>query len=254
MTMKIRRGAAWVLGVGLSLALAPAGLQAQATTGNGTSSTAGAGGTGGGGGAAAGGSSAVATSAVNISQSTGLVQPMPILAITNSGASTSTTPSTSNPFYYTYGNPSSLGLPSIYATNLGPPTKYTATMGVGLYLNAATNSTSGAGSTTTNAGVGFSTQPTPRAPSYFTVLGEGLAPRQYSSKKLATDLNQRFANADSKYFNSRDKIRVDVADGVVLLRGQVASESERIRAEGWVRITQGVNDVQNLLQVVPAKN
>jgi hypothetical protein len=254
--MKIRRRAAWVLSVGLSLALTPSWLYAQggtATTGTGTGSTGATGGTGGTGGAAASGASAVATSAVNISQSSGLVQPMPILAITNTGSSATTTPSTSNPFYYTYVNPSSLGLPSIYATNLGPPTKYTGTMGKGLYITTVTTSNSTTASTTTNAGVGFSTQPTPRAPAYYTVLGEGLTPKAYSADKVSAELTEKFAN--SSYFKKGDAIQVQVAsNGVVLLRGQVATESERIRAEGMIRITRGVNDVQNELQVVPGKN
>jgi len=248
--MKIRRRAAWVLSIGLSLALTPSGLQAQgtATTGNGTSSTT-ATGTGGTGGT----SSAVGTAAVNLAAPTNLIVPVPILAITNTGSSATTTPSTSNPFYYTYANPSSLGMPSIYATNLGPPTKYTGTMGKGLYLNAATTSSSTTGSTTTNAGVGFSTQPTPRSPAYYTVLGEGLTPKAYAAGNVSAELKQKFAA--SSYFKKGDAIQVQVAsNGVVLLRGQVASESERIRAEGMIRITPGVNDVQNELQVVAGKN
>jgi hypothetical protein len=250
MTMKIRRRAVWLLSVSLSLALTPSGLFAQgtATTGNGTSSTT-ATGTGGTGGT----SSAVGTAAVNLAAPTNLIVPVPILAITSTGSSATTTPSTSNPFYYTYVNPSSLGKPSLYATNLGPPTKYQGSLGVGLYLNAATTSTSSTGSTTTNAGVGFSTQPTPRSPSYYTVLGEGLTPKAYSASNVSAELKQKFAG--SSYFKKGDAIQVEVAsNGVVLLRGQVASESERIRAEGMIRITRGVNDVRNELQIVPVKN
>ena len=124
---------------------------------------------------------------------------------------------------------------------------------MGLYLNAATNSTSTTGSTTTNAGLGFSTQPTPRSPAYYTVLGEGLTPKAYAPGTVSAELKQKFAN--SSYFKKGDAIQVEVAgNGVVLLRGQVASESERIRAEGMIRVTPGVNEVQNELQVVAGKN
>jgi hypothetical protein len=180
------------------------------------------------------------------------VSPIALSAITNTAASTTTSPSTYNNYSTTFVNPTSLGLPSIYATNLGPPSKYTGTMGKGLYLNNATTSSSSTGSTSTNAGVGFSTQPTPRSPAYYTVLGEGLAPKAYSSTTVQAELRQKFVN--STFFKKGDTIQVEVFNGVVVLRGQVASESERARAEGWMRMTPGVNDVQNQLQVVTAKN
>ena len=77
--------------------------------------------------------------------------------------------------------------------------------------------------------------------------------KAYAAGNVSAELKQKFAS--SSYFKKADAIQVQVAsNGIVLLRGQVASESERIRAEGMIRITPGVNDVQNELQIVPVKN
>jgi hypothetical protein len=147
----------------------------------------------------------------------------------------------------TYANPYSLGMPSKYASNLGPPSKYQATMGQGLYINNSTTTASTTGSTTTNAGQGFNTMPTPRSPSYSTVLGGGLKARQYDSSKVAEELKAKFARSTA--FQNNKAIQIQVAKGIVTLSGQVADDEERIRAESLVRMAMGVEDVQNNLQV-----
>lgn len=48
-------------------------------------------------------------------------------------------------------------------------------------------------------------------------------------------------------------LNVDTADGVVTLHGKVESEAEKTKAETVARAIQGVTEVRNLLQVVPAR-
>lgn len=50
---------------------------------------------------------------------------------------------------------------------------------------------------------------------------------------------------------NKDSIRVVTNGPVVLLNGSVGSETERLTAEGMVRMTPGVADVQNNLVVNP---
>lgn len=227
----------------LTMSLTAFAQNGTATAGNGTSSAAmntGA--------AAGGGGSAVGNAAININQGSGLITPLPIAAIQNTGLSTTTIPNSANTFANTYVNPYSLGQPSNFATNLGPPTTYTGTMGKGLYLSAPTTTTSTAASTTTNSGNGFNTMPTPRAPAYITVLGGKLKPRVVPQRELSTDLKAKIANSLS--FKDNKDIHVEVgANGLVTLTGQVADEDERNRAEGLIRLTRGVDDVKNELRI-----
>jgi hypothetical protein len=252
--MNIRRWTGWALSAGVGLILSPLALQAQSTsttTTTGTSSTSTASTSSAGGTATSSGVTSQA--AVPLDSSTRLIIPVPVLSIAGTGVSATTIPSTSNSFGTSYVSPLSLGLPSIYTNTFGPPTKYPGGFAKGLYLNAPTTNNSSAASTTTNAGTGFSTQPTPRNPAYYTVLASDIPTKIYAPSKLNADLNAMFAK--STHFKDPQAIQVQVVDGIVLLRGQVASERERDRAEGLLRLTPGVRGVQNELQIaVTARN
>ena len=235
--MKIRCSLAWTLCVCLCLTLSPRAVQAQATA----TATTGAGAT-----ATASGSGATATASPTTNLSS-IITSVPVLSITSTGASTTTVPSTSNPFAATYANPLYLGQPSLYATNFGQLAKQTGNFGKGQYLNAATLNASATGSTTTNAGTGFSTQPTPRNPSYITILGPDLPRSLHVSSQLSSDLKAMIAR--SSYIRDTNAIQLEVVDGIVILRGQVGSDRERRTAEGLMRLTPGVQGVQNELQI-----
>ena len=50
---------------------------------------------------------------------------------------------------------------------------------------------------------------------------------------------------------SASAVNVDTVDGKMTIHGKVGSEAEKAKAEATVRHLDGVNDVKNLLQVVP---
>src|SRR5437867_11843127 len=52
---------------------------------------------------------------------------------------------------------------------------------------------------------------------------------------------------------SSTAVNVDTVDGVVTLHGKVNSSEEKARAEAEVKKINGVNEVRNLLQVVPPR-
>ena len=223
-------------------------LQAQTTgtsgSSGGSSSSAGGSSLGGSSGGGGGGSASAVGSGTS-----GFATSASTQAITaGSGASATGIPSSANPFANTYVTPQSLGLPSLYANTFGQLQKVTGTFGKGLYLpNASTTASSGAASTTTNAGTGFNTAPTPRAPLYVTVLGDDIPFKTHASSDLYANL--KAAIDRSTFVKSKDTIEVQVAAGTVILRGQVGSDRERRMVEGMMRLTPGVQNVQNELQI-----
>jgi BON domain len=260
--MRNRRWIAVTLGACAIFAFSPMTLWAQSstpgTTGGGSLSSAGASSTGGSttGGSTGGGSTGGGTAtAAGTNTTSGFATAAPTQAISATGGVTATSmPSSSNSFATTYVTPQSLGLPTLYANVFGQLPKVTGTFGKGLYLSNANNTSSATPSTTTNAGTGFNTAPTPRSPSYVTVLSEDMPRLKYAPSELSAELNAMIAR--SNYVKNRDAIQVQVAQGnIVVLRGQASSVQERIRVEGMMRMTRGVEGVVNELQVpVVAKN
>jgi len=144
----------------------------------------------------------------------------------------------------------SLGMPTKYATTFGTPAKITATFGKGLYITSASTAGSGGASNQNTQANGFTTYGVPRSPVYTTVLGDSVPMVRHSPVTLLADVRDVLGR--SSYLPSKQNINVQVKDGVVLLSGQVASDSERRSAEGMVRMTPGVQGVDNQLVVVPA--
>jgi len=91
------------------------------------------------------------------------------------------------------------------------------------------------------AGVGV----TRTAPAYVATIGFSTTP--LSPSRLAVDLQDTIAR--SSQLPSRGNIQVSMDGSAVILRGEVADESERRLAEGMMRLTPGVHEVQNELTV-----
>jgi len=163
---------------------------------------------------------------------------------TNRSSSKSSTgkvvPQPSDPFQSYYVNPYS------YGVTTGTSTTATASFGTPLYgtVNTPTTTTSSVSGAGTGAG-GFTTVGMRRAPSFTTTLGFAppAAPVAGQLQTVVRGLLERSSGLAS------GDIEVLVVGSGVILRGRVASDSERRLAEGLVWLTPGVREVRNELTV-----
>jgi hypothetical protein len=159
-------------------------------------------------------------------------------------------PVSTNTFVRWFANPYALGLTATGTTSkpFGQPTLYanvnTTGLGTGQLGGGRT------GTTATQETSGFTTIGIPRAPAYVTVLSEDTPLVTYSPTKLQVDL-RAFIDRSST-LRSKKNIQVEVVESTVILRGTVADERERRLAEGMIRLTPGVRDVQNELVIASA--
>lgn len=98
----------------------------------------------------------------------------------------------------------------------------------------------------TNLTSGYSMPPISRGARFTVGLGFA-SPAGTTNPRLSQELQQQFAN--SQRFASGKDINVSVENNVVVLRGKVADDHERELAEMVVRLSPGVYDVRNELQV-----
>jgi hypothetical protein len=99
--------------------------------------------------------------------------------------------------------------------------------------------------TTLNSGV--SGPPLSRGARYTLSLGFDSPVGVVTNPRLSEELQRQFTN--SSRFGAGNNIKVAVENNVVVLRGKVADEHERDLAEVLVRLSPGVYNVQNDLQV-----
>jgi hypothetical protein len=111
--------------------------------------------------------------------------------------------------------------------------------------------TTGLGSTTT--GAGFSTAGYIRAPYYQTIPDPETLPipRPPQPKVMQTNLQGVIARTSA--LKAPKDVQVMVSEETVILRGTVGSERERRLAESLIRLTPGVRDVRNDLEIVAPK-
>jgi hypothetical protein len=121
---------------------------------------------------------------------------------------------------------------NISTTNLGTLGNRLGGTGTGLY------SSGGYSSNSATSGVR-------RAPAYTATLGFPYTPATPS--KLQTDVQQKLANSTA--LTSSRNIQVVVDGSTVVLQGRVADDRDRRLAESLVRLTPGVRDVQNNIEV-----
>ena len=157
--------------------------------------------------------------------------------------------SSSNPFGSYYANPLAAGMSSGNTrTRFGSPLYNLATStgltgGVG---NIGGRGALGGTATISNQQpVGASSIGMRRAPAYTTTLGFAYAPPKVGG------LQARLQSVitDSTRLASKDSIQVEVTGDTVILRGTAADEHERRLAEALVRLTPGVRDLQNEIEV-----
>ncbi|MBI3411579.1 MAG: BON domain-containing protein [Planctomycetes bacterium] len=156
-------------------------------------------------------------------------------------------PAASNTFKTFYSNPMATAFTSgISGTNMAPTTKafgqpmYSIATGTTVANSAALGNTSSA--------EGFTTVGIRRAPSYTTALGADMPLVKHAPVQVRAELVRSLET--SPFFKDKN-IQVAVDGGLVILQGQVANDRERRIAEGVVRLTPGVRDVRNELNVPP---
>jgi BON domain/Pentapeptide repeats (8 copies) len=98
----------------------------------------------------------------------------------------------------------------------------------------------------TNLTTGYSTPTISRGARYTMSLGFD-SPVGTTNPRLSEELQRQFTN--SQQFPSGKDISVAVENNVVVLRGKVSSEHERDLAEALVRLSPGVYNVRNELQI-----
>jgi hypothetical protein len=178
----------------------------------------------------------------------GTTQTIPIKSATSGTGSATSTPSNANPLTPTYGDPLSMGKPANYGNNFGPLAKPIVTFGKGIYSTTA-GAVPTSASTVTNPANGFTENGVYRNPPYATVLSSELPMVIHPASALQADVRSIIDR--SSFIRNPTAVHVRAGEGVVQLTGQVASEKERRLVEGMARMTPGVRDVQNNLQIVP---
>jgi hypothetical protein len=123
-----------------------------------------------------------------------------------------------------------------------------------LYTTTTTSTTTGiTGNINTASGLNsFSGQAASilnrRGPAYTVAISFPYEPP--TSNQLQTEAQTVLAKSD--FLTMRDSIKVKVDSQTLVLEGQVRSDQERRLAENMVRLTPGVREVRNNLQVVQA--
>jgi hypothetical protein len=96
-------------------------------------------------------------------------------------------------------------------------------------------------------GAGFTSIGTPRTPPYVTALSPDFPRPRRSARQLRLQL--RAVLDRSSALQGAGVIRLAVKNGRIIVRGQVRNERDRRLAEALIRMTPGVQDVQNELRV-----
>jgi len=137
--------------------------------------------------------------------------------------------------------------PQQYGTSLSSAPQGVAPQGMpGSYYVPADDTASITVGPGTNLTSGFSMPSISRGARYTVGLGFD-SPVGTTNPRLSQELQSQFAN--SQRFNSGKNISVAVENNVVVLRGKVADAHERDLAEMFVRLSPGVYDVRNDLQI-----
>jgi BON domain-containing protein len=120
-----------------------------------------------------------------------------------------------------------------------------------LATTTTTGTTTGTAATQSQA-TGFTTLGMSKAPAYVTALSPDFAITRVSSSKLQSELLATLQRSSA--LRGQGKIDLTVTkNGQVILKGDVSRDQLRRLAEGLVRMTPGVSDVQNELQVTAAQ-
>ena len=174
----------------------------------------------------------------------------PLSSLSTGGTTTNTAtggiPATSDPNspYFT----------NIYSSGL-VGTGTTVAFGQPVYTPAALPTPTAAATSTIQpskagtAATGFTSVGQRKAPGYVTTVGDDVPLIRHIPARLRSEVEQVLARSSS--LKSKGTIAVNVEEGgVAVLTGRVMTARERGLAEALVRMTPGVQNVQNNLQVV----
>jgi hypothetical protein len=162
------------------------------------------------------------------------------------GTTANATPTTNNPFQATYVNPYAVGATNSTASTGKNATATAQAFGQPVYSISNTKSTTSSLSSSSNAGLGFSTVGQLRGPHYSTVLSPDVPLVTRSPDLQRTELNNVLARSS---LISKNNMQVDVQGSLVVLSGTAANERERRLAESLVSLTPGVVSVENRLKL-----
>jgi hypothetical protein len=160
-------------------------------------------------------------------------------------------PTTVNPFRTTYANPLGMGMSVTFSKNVTVPKAAFGQPLYGAITSTTTNATglTGQGNITGSTATGFSTIGIPKTPPYITTLSDTIPLVPHPPTQLTKELQEVLARSNT--LKSRNNIAVTVEGFEVFLRGQVPTQHERRLAESLIRLTPGVREVHNELEVAP---
>jgi hypothetical protein len=161
-------------------------------------------------------------------------------------------PVASDPFSTFYVSPPSTGLIGNTSTaNTFGQAQYTQPT-----LPTATTTTTTATVTTykPTSIVGFTSIGQRTTPAYVTAVGPRMPMMSRDPVRLGTEVQQVLGRSSSLDVMSKNGIRLEVLpNSIVRLTGIVKDEADQRLAEGLVRMTPGVQNVENNLQVMPVQ-
>jgi hypothetical protein len=172
-------------------------------------------------------------------------------------------PSTVNPFLSTYVNPLTVGMLDV--TGKQTVNKAFGQPMFNVFSTATTGSTNssfgniggmgGTNSANSATNFGFNTFGMSRTPNYAAVLSSDMPRVVHANPQLQAQVTDLLSRSTS--LQTSTPINVSVKDGTVTLEGSVASAKDRRLIEGMTRLTPGVRNVVNNLEVtetLPAPN
>jgi hypothetical protein len=164
-------------------------------------------------------------------------------ALTTAGSSGTVVPSAVNPFLSTYSNPLGIGLLDVS----GKPTTNKA-FGQPLYSLYSTATTTTATALANSAAFSFNTNGMGRTVVYSATLSDDMPRVVHPNSQLQAVLTDALMRSTSLRQPGAIRLRV-VDNGTVVLDGTVASPKEKRVTEGMIRLTPGVRNVVNNLEV-----
>jgi hypothetical protein len=157
--------------------------------------------------------------------------------------------STGNPFATYYANPLAQGLPNGNTnTRFGTPLYATLSTMFGSTATGASSRLGGGGFGSSGLGSGLNSGSigTRGRPAAYTAT-LGFRPLTPLGSRMQADLQGVLARSSS--LSAPRNLELGMDGGTVVLRGMVSNDAERRHAEALIRLSPGVRDVRNEIQV-----
>jgi hypothetical protein len=161
---------------------------------------------------------------------------------TTSGGSSTTVPNSANPFLSTYQNPLVAGL-----VNTSGQQTVTKAFGQAMYNVVSTATANATTTSNTNTGYGFNTNGQIRTPTYIATLSDDVPHVVHGSMEVQNSVLDVLRRSSS--LQPLTPLRVRVDNGTVFLEGTLPNAKQKRLAENQIRLTRGVYDVVNNIEV-----